>query len=104
MFCPEDGAALEIATEGAPSDTPSSVSDTHDPLIGRVLDSRYELTKLLGIGGMGRVYLARHLFLERSVAVKILHRGRVTHRLATDRRAHDALGQIRLRRARRARD
>jgi len=77
MFCPEDGAALTIATEGAPSDTPSSVSDTHDPLIGRVLDSRYELTRLLGIGGMGRVYLARHLFLERSVAVKILHRGRV---------------------------
>ena len=32
----------------------------------------YELTKLIGQGGMGRVYRARHAFLKRDAAVKLL--------------------------------
>lgn len=82
MFCPEDGATLVAKTDvpasaGLPGGTAANVTDPNDPLIGRVLDSRYQLTQLLGIGGMGRVYLAQHLSLERLVAVKIMHRSRV---------------------------
>ena len=32
----------------------------------------YELTKMIGSGGMGEVYLARDARLERNVAIKIL--------------------------------
>jgi serine/threonine protein kinase/tetratricopeptide (TPR) repeat protein len=43
-----------------------------DPLIGRRLKGTYELTKKVGEGGMGNVYLATQYPLEREVAVKIL--------------------------------
>ncbi len=41
-------------------------------LIGRVLADRYRVTGLLGVGGIGRVYLAEHLVLKRPVALKVL--------------------------------
>jgi serine/threonine-protein kinase len=49
-FCPRDGAALLPA----------------------VLEGRYRLLSPLGAGGMGVVYLAEHLGLRKSVAVKLL--------------------------------
>src|SRR4051812_14223790 len=36
--------------------------------LGRVLDSKYELTECLGIGGMGTVYRARRLHIGDDVA------------------------------------
>ena len=41
-------------------------------MIGRTFLSRYEVTRLLGEGGMGRVYLARQLDLNRQVVVKVM--------------------------------
>jgi eukaryotic-like serine/threonine-protein kinase len=41
-------------------------------LEGRILDGRYRLGSLLGVGGMARVYLATDRVLERQVAVKVL--------------------------------
>jgi serine/threonine protein kinase len=44
-----------------------------DPMLGLVLEGRYELTQLLGAGGMGAVYKANHLGVGKDVAVKIMH-------------------------------
>src|SRR5687768_3105162 len=41
-------------------------------LIGQTLDSKYKMTRELGRGGMGTVYLATHLGTERPVAVKVI--------------------------------
>jgi serine/threonine-protein kinase len=43
-------------------------------MIGRIFLGRYEATRLLGEGGMGRVYLARQVDLpDRQVVVKVMH-------------------------------
>ena len=42
-------------------------------MVGRVFLGRYEPIKLLGEGGMGRVYLAKQSDLGRQVVVKVMH-------------------------------
>jgi len=56
--CPLDGAALQGLSG--------------DPLIGHTLADRYIIEELLGEGGMGRVYRARHNRMSRRFAVKVL--------------------------------
>jgi serine/threonine protein kinase len=43
-----------------------------DNYLGKVLDEKYRLERLLGQGGMGAVYLAVHLGTERYVALKLI--------------------------------
>jgi serine/threonine-protein kinase len=45
-----------------------------DALIGRTLGGKYGLEGLLGEGGMGAVYRARQIALERTIAVKVMRR------------------------------
>ena len=47
---------------------------TSSQMIGTVLSGRYKLEAKLGSGGMSTVYLARDTTLDRSVAVKVMHR------------------------------
>ncbi|WP_309713790.1 Stk1 family PASTA domain-containing Ser/Thr kinase [Pseudolysinimonas sp.] len=46
---------------------------TTDPLIGRLIDGRYQVRSRIARGGMATVYLATDLRLERRVAVKVMH-------------------------------
>jgi len=50
------------------------VPESGDDLVGTTLNSTYVVERLLGEGGMGRVYLARHTRIaQKRVAVKVLH-------------------------------
>ncbi len=43
-----------------------------DSLIGRIIHNRFRLEERMGVGGMGAVYRAKHLFLDRVAAIKII--------------------------------
>ena len=59
-LCPSDGAPLQSA--GA---------------VPRVLDNKYRIEQLIGRGGMGAVYRARDMRLDRLVAVKVVRAERL---------------------------
>jgi len=63
-----------------------------DPMIGRTFDEKYRLDEKLGVGGMGTVYRATHLLIDRPVAIKVLN----------SRFVEDEAAQIRFRREARA--
>ncbi len=64
VFCPTDGTSLRT-------------DDVEGDLIGTVIADRYLISKLLGEGGMGRVYLASHVRLPQKAAIKVLHQDMV---------------------------
>ncbi|RBQ20274.1 Stk1 family PASTA domain-containing Ser/Thr kinase [Spongiactinospora rosea] len=45
-----------------------------DPLIGRLLDGRYRVESRIARGGMATVYVALDIRLDRTVALKVMHR------------------------------
>jgi serine/threonine-protein kinase len=67
-FCPLDGAAIvdEKAAE--------------HPMVGRTLGGRYLILRRIGKGGMGEVFEAEHIGLDKRVAIKFL-----LEKLETDR-------------------
>ncbi|HHH29621.1 MAG TPA: hypothetical protein ENK57_14920, partial [Polyangiaceae bacterium] len=51
-----------------------SVVEEEDELVGQTLNGTYVIERILGEGGMGRVYLARHTRIQRKrFAIKSLH-------------------------------
>ncbi|MBL8634563.1 MAG: protein kinase [Myxococcales bacterium] len=80
----DDASSQPGAKLGAKDSSPGSALDAReaavlkqlaevqDPYIGMLLNDRYKIIKKLGAGGMGAVYLAEHVMIERRVAIKIL--------------------------------
>ncbi len=65
-------------------------------LVGITLDGRYRLDAVLGEGGMGSVFRAQHLAMDRRVAVKLLKPHLVADEIALQRFAAEARRTLRV--------
>jgi tRNA A-37 threonylcarbamoyl transferase component Bud32 len=97
--CSTCGEEYPAAFKVCPMDsTPLGVGDPGlDPLLGVVLSGTFRITRVLGRGGMGRLYEAEHTRLDRRFAVKVLHESQQRRRdsVARFRREARSLSRIR---------
>ncbi|HEX6276466.1 MAG TPA: serine/threonine-protein kinase, partial [Polyangiaceae bacterium] len=64
--------------------------------VGELIEGKYRITRLIGEGGMGAVYLGENVRISRRVAIKVLHAGLVENKEVTQRfeREAQAAGRI----------
>ena len=73
LICPSCQAVFRTGYRACPHDGTRLMATTTDPLIGAELAGRYVVEALLGDGGLGRVYRARHARMSRRYALKVLY-------------------------------
>jgi serine/threonine-protein kinase len=66
------GGALFCSFCGTTIKPPTAEGEAVDPLIGQTISGKYFVHQLLGRGGMGEVYKATHLTLDKPVVLKLL--------------------------------
>jgi serine/threonine-protein kinase len=68
---PQPTASRPPADGESPTDPPLGKLEDGD-LLGHVVADRYRVIKKMGEGGMGVVYLAEHITIEKKIALKVL--------------------------------
>jgi serine/threonine protein kinase len=67
-----------------------------EDLIGMTVDQKYEIKSVLGVGGMGTVYLSTRLLIGDTVAIKVLNSDQVADAQSVERFRREAQAAARL--------
>jgi eukaryotic-like serine/threonine-protein kinase len=95
--CPQCGVEYDTASRFCPNDgTPLRPKGSTDPYVGHILAERYHILKRLGEGGMGKVYLAEHVKMNRQCAVKVMTGALVNDAESAQRFAREASNASRI--------
>ena len=73
------------------SESTEDVAPDSDELIGQTIGGHYQIESLIGTGGMSTVYKARHLLLDKPVAIKFILPKYIHDKATTDRFKQEAL-------------
>lgn len=87
VFCPSDGERL-VNVEGVIKE---------DPLIGEVVDNKYLVESKVAKGGTASVYRAKHIQLDLSVALKVMHPHLATDKTSIERFRREAFAAMHIR-------
>ncbi|MFY9224284.1 MAG: protein kinase [Blastocatellia bacterium] len=80
-----------LETENSGSSTSNATTqfnkdkESWEPIIGTEFDGKYKIEEKIGEGGMGLVYRANHIFIDRPVAIKFLRQEYLTDTAAIER-------------------
>ncbi|HKS28777.1 MAG TPA: protein kinase [Pyrinomonadaceae bacterium] len=70
--CPRCGREFQDTTTLCPADG-TVLEKSGDELVGQMLTERYRIDERISEGGMGTVYRATHVLMDKRVAIKVLH-------------------------------
>jgi eukaryotic-like serine/threonine-protein kinase len=85
MLCAACGNECCDHSRFCPNDQTLLVSMSTDNRLGIILAGRYEIIEVIKSGGMGTVYKAQQLLMNRIVAIKMLHMDMLTNTVALKR-------------------
>ena len=72
-YSAEEVADKDISDVSLVEQPAQKLKSAPDPLVGKTVANRFEVHSLIGSGGMSSVYLAKHLLLDKMVAIKFIH-------------------------------
>lgn len=88
--CKICGRTFPVGIEKCPEDGGELVRPERDSLLGTVFLGKYEVLSILGEGGMSIVYKARHIHMEKVMALKLLNRELTNDEVAKERFRREA--------------
>jgi tRNA A-37 threonylcarbamoyl transferase component Bud32 len=91
VLTPASLAPAAEAIARPPAGAPSAPAESHHPEVPNAVPpeladhERYRVVRLIGQGGMGAVYAAEHRVMQRTVALKVIHRAYTANAAALER-------------------
>lgn len=89
-YCPKCQKSFPDSVETCSDDNTKLADFDVGGLIGKTIDGKYEIQTLLGLGGMGGVFRARHTFINNEVAIKLINPKLASHEEIVERFLREA--------------